>query len=92
MAFQSLRNQPRSSGTAEFLEEETAHAWSKAFYVADRLKTVRPCEHDDIERYAAALFNTLAMGNNLAEAVAVVNEINSQAIEDSAFLTPVTTE
>ena len=42
MAFQSLENQPRSSGTKEFLEEECAHAWSKAFYVAYRLKTLRP--------------------------------------------------
>jgi hypothetical protein len=60
------------------LAEESAHAWSKAFYVADRLKTLRPYEFDDIERYAAALFNcTLGMGNSLEEAAAVVNEINS---------------
>jgi hypothetical protein len=77
MAFQGLENQPRSSGTRAFLDEECAHAWSKALYVADRLKTIRPSEHDDLERYAAALFNcALAMGNNL-EAVAVVNEINA---------------
>jgi len=61
----------------ENLEKESAHAWSKAFYVADRLKTLRPYEYD-LEQYAAALFNcTIAMGNNLEEAVAVVNEINS---------------
>jgi hypothetical protein len=78
MAFQALGNQPRSSGTREFLAEESAHAWSKAFYVADRLKTIRPYKYDDLERYAATLFNcTLAMGNNLEEAVAVVNEINA---------------
>lgn len=76
MAFQSLGNQPRSSETREFLAEESAHAWSKAYYVADHLKTIRP--YDDLERYAAALFDcTIAMGGNLAEAVAVVNEINS---------------
>jgi hypothetical protein len=78
-AFQSLENQPRSSGTQKFLEDERAHAWSKAFYVANRLKTVRPDEHDNIEQYAAALFNcALAMGDNLDEAVEVVNEINEQ--------------
>jgi hypothetical protein len=78
MAFQSLENQPRSSGTRAFLEWECAHAWSKAFYVADRLKTIRPYEGDDLERYAATLFNCmLAMGNSLDEAGAVVNEINA---------------
>jgi len=78
MAFQSLENQPRSGGTRAFLEDECVYACSKAFYVAERLKTLRPYEHDDLERYAAALFNcTLAMGGNLAEAVAVVSEINS---------------
>jgi hypothetical protein len=78
MAFQALGNQPRSSGTREFLEEESAHAWSKAFFVADRLKTLRPYKYDDLERYAATLFNcTLAMGNNLEEAAAVVNEVNA---------------
>ena len=81
MAFLSLENQTgrSSNGTQEFLEDERAHAWSKAFYVADRgLKTLRPYEFDDLERYAAALFNcALALGNNLAEAVAVVNAINA---------------
>jgi lipopolysaccharide biosynthesis regulator YciM len=84
MAFQSLENQPRSRATQKFLEDERAHAWDKALYVADRLKTLRPDEHNNIEQFAATFFNcTLAMGGNLAEAVAVVNEINSQAIEDS---------
>src|SRR5258708_7454378 len=86
LAFRSLENQSRSCRTREFLEEECAHAWSKAFYVADRLKTVRPYKYDNLELYAAALFNcTLAMGGNLEEAVAVVNEINSwPQIERSA--------
>ena len=61
----------------EILEEESADAWSKAFYVADRLKKLRP-DVIDLEQYAAALFNcTLAMGGNLSKAAAVVNEINS---------------
>jgi hypothetical protein len=77
-AFMSLENQLRSSGTQKFLEDERAHAWSKALYVADRLKTVRPYKYDDLERYAATMFNCmLAMGNSLEEAVAVVNEINA---------------
>jgi hypothetical protein len=77
MAFQSFENQPRSSGAQKFLEDERAHAMSKALYVADRLKTLRP-DAIDLEQYAAALFNcTLAMGGNLDEAVAVVNEINA---------------
>src|SRR5258707_15523375 len=60
------------------LAEESAHAWSKALYVTDRLKTIRPYKYDDIERYAAALFNCMiAMGHSLDEAVAVVNEINA---------------
>jgi hypothetical protein len=78
MAFLSLENQPRSSGTQKFLEDERAHAWSKAFFVADRLKTIRPYKYDDLERYAATLFNcAVATGNSLEEAVAAVNEINS---------------
>jgi hypothetical protein len=77
MAFLSLENQSRSGGTQKFLEDERAHAWSKALYVADRLKTLRPYE-GDLEQYAAALFNcAVAMGGNLEEAVAVVNEINA---------------
>jgi hypothetical protein len=76
MAFQSILNRPIARDV-EILEKESAHAWSKAFYVADRLKTLRPYKYD-LEQYAAALFNcTIAMGNNLEEAVAVVNEINS---------------
>jgi hypothetical protein len=80
MAFQSIENQPRSSsGTRKFLAEERAHAWSKAYYVADRLKAVRPYGEHDQEQFAAALFNcALAMGNNLDEAVAIVEEINEQ--------------
>jgi hypothetical protein len=59
------------------IEEERAHAWSKAFFVADRLKMLRPDEHD-LELFAATLFNcTLAMGYSLAEAAAVVAEINA---------------
>jgi hypothetical protein len=53
MAFLSLENQAgRSSNvTQQFLEDERGHAWSKAFYVADRgLKTCRPREYDDVER------------------------------------------
>jgi hypothetical protein len=76
MAFQSILNQPRADGTLEFLEKERAHAWSKAFYVADRLKTLRP--EYDLEEFASTLFQcTLAMGHGLSHAVAVVNEINS---------------
>jgi hypothetical protein len=86
MAFQNLENQPRSRATQKFLEDERAHAWGKALYVADRLKTLRPDEHDHLEQYAATMFNcALAMGNNLEEAVAVVNEINAwPAIERPA--------
>jgi len=77
MAFLSLENQMRSGGTQKFLEDERAHAWSKAFFVADRMKTLRP-EGNDLELFAAALFNcTLAMGNSLQDAAAVVNEINA---------------
>src|SRR5258706_1001105 len=76
VTFQAIQNRP-AADEVEILEEESADAWSKAFYVADRLKKLRP-DVIDLEVYAAALFNcTLAMGNNLAEAVAVVNEINS---------------
>ncbi len=84
-AFLSLENQMRSGGTQKFLEDERAHAWSKALYVADRLKTLRP--EGNLELFAAALFNcTLAMGGNLAEAVAVVNEINAwPAIRNGNF-------
>jgi hypothetical protein len=58
-------------------EEESAHAWSKAYFVADRLKTLRPDEHN-LELYAQTMFNcVLAMGNSLAEAAAVVAEINA---------------
>jgi hypothetical protein len=77
MAFMSFENQPRSSGTQKFLEDERAHAWSKALYVADRMKTLRP--EGNVELFAAALFNcTIAMGGNLDEAVGIVNEINEQ--------------
>jgi len=85
MAFMSLENQPRSSGAQKFLEDERAHAWSKAFYVADRLKTLRPDEHDNIELYAATLFNcALVMGSNLDEAAEVLNEINEQGCHAAA--------
>ena len=76
VTFQAIQNRP-AVDEVEILEEESADAWSKAFYVADRLKKLRP-DVMDLEVYAAALFNcTLAMGNNLDEAVAVVNEINA---------------
>jgi hypothetical protein len=78
-AFQNIENQPRSRATQKFLEDECAHAWSKAYYVADRLKTVRPDEDDHLEQYAATLFNcALVMGNNLDETVEIINEINEQ--------------
>ena len=77
MAFQSILNRPIARDVEMILEEESANAWSKAFFVADRLKTLRPYEHD-LELYAAALFNcALAMGDNLEEAVAIVSEINA---------------
>jgi len=67
----------RSDGAQKFLEDERANAWSKALYVADHLKTLRP-EGNDLELFAAALFNcAIAMGNSLEEAVAIVNEINA---------------
>jgi hypothetical protein len=73
-AFEGLRIRSIDLG---MLEEECAHAWSKAYYVADRLKMLRPDEHD-LELFAEVMFNcTLAMGNSLAEAVAVVDEINA---------------
>jgi hypothetical protein len=73
-AFEGLRIR---SIDLVMLEEECAHAWSKAYYVAYRLKMLRPDEHD-LELYAETLFNcTLAMGNSLAEAAAVVAEINA---------------
>ena len=76
-AFLSLENQMRSDGAQKFLEDERANAWSKALYVADHLKTLRP-EGNDLELFAAALFNcAIAMGNSLEEAVAIVNEINA---------------
>ena len=76
VTFQAIQNRP-AADEVEILEEESADAWSKAFYVADRLKKLRP-DVIDLEQYAAALFNcTLAMGGNLSEAAAVVNEINS---------------
>jgi len=69
----SLENQLRSSGTQKFLEEERAHAWSKALYCADRLKALRP-DKGDLEQYAATMFNcTIAMGGNLDEACEVVS-------------------
>ena len=72
-AFMSLENQLRSSGTQKFLEEERAHAWSKALYCADRLKALRP-DKGDLEQYAATMFNcTIAMGGNLDEACEVVS-------------------
>lgn len=72
MAFEGIQN-----GQSGLLDEERTHAWSKAYYVAARLKMLRPDEHD-LELFAATLFNvTLAMGNSLAEAVAVVDEINA---------------
>jgi hypothetical protein len=67
----------RRSRELDIVDEEASHAWSKAYYVADRLKTLRPDEHD-LELYATTLFNcALAMGNSLAEAAAVVAEINA---------------
>ena len=76
VTFQAIQNRP-AADEVEILEEESADAWSKAFYVGDRLKKLRP-DVIDLEQYAAALFNcTLAMGGNLSEAAAVVNEINS---------------
>jgi hypothetical protein len=75
-AFQSIENQPRSGRANEILGEECAHACSKAYYVADRLKALRP--DDGLEPFVETLFNcTLAMGNNLSDAIAVVNEINA---------------
>jgi hypothetical protein len=58
-------------------ESESERAWAKAYLVADFLKEMRPDRYNS-ERYAATLFKcTLAMGNNLCDAVAVVNEIVS---------------
>ena len=76
-AFHAIENQGRSIGALEFLEEVSVHAWSKAYYVADRLTALRPYDHD-LEPFAETLFNcALAMGNNLSDAIAVVNEINA---------------
>ena len=76
MAFQAIQNRSPAD-EAEIFEEESAAQWAKAYFVADRLKTLRP-DAIDLEQYAATMFNcTIAMGGNLEEAVAVVNEINA---------------
>jgi len=41
VAFQSILNRPIARDVEMILEEESANAWSKAFFVADRLKTLR---------------------------------------------------
>lgn len=72
MAFEGIHNEH-----SNIPDEEIGHAWSKAYYIADRLKMLRPDEND-LELFAATLFDcTLAMGNSLAEAVAVVDEISA---------------
>ena len=51
VTFQAIQNRP-AADEVEILEEESADAWSKAFYVADRLKKLRP-DVIDLEQYAA---------------------------------------
>lgn len=71
-------NFPRTVGrAADFIETEDAQTWAKAYLVADFLKDMRPDRYD-VDRYSEILYScTLQMGNNLADAVAVVNEIAS---------------
>ena len=68
----SPRTRERASDVIEF---ENNQAWAKAYLVADFLKDVRPTSYD-VDRYTEILFScTIQMGNNFADAVAVVNEI-----------------
>jgi hypothetical protein len=72
----AARNSPLITERAyDFIEFENEQAWAKAYLVADFLKQMRPTRHD-VERYSKIMFCvTLEMGNNLSDAVAVVNEI-----------------
>jgi hypothetical protein len=74
----SAENAPLTTGrSSRWICYENEQAWAKAYLVADFLKDMRP-DMFSIERYSEILFScTLQMGNNLADAVAVVNEIAS---------------
>src|SRR5258708_33270725 len=50
--FQAIQNRP-AADPVELLAEESADAWSQAFYVAHRLQTLRP-DAIDLEQYGAA--------------------------------------
>lgn len=72
----------RSDGVAAgMLHEAGAHAWSRAYLVADFLKEMRPSKYM-VERHCQALFNVaLQMGGTLDEVSAVVAEIASWELD-----------
>jgi hypothetical protein len=73
--FERAGDNPIAQGVGGFLSEEADHAWSKAYFIADKRKALRPDELE-IRGFANALFEcSIAMGNSLSDAVAVVTEI-----------------
>ena len=73
-AFLHRQNTASRHGV-EILEDEFAHQWSKAYIVAEHLKTMRPSEIER-DQVAEALFQcALMMGHELAGAVSVAQAV-----------------
>ncbi|WP_441280530.1 hypothetical protein [Tardiphaga sp. 862_B3_N1_1] len=75
-AIHHIKEMPRASGCDALLDYEWERLISKAYLVADRLQEMRPSKHD-VNAMGRALFEcALEMGNNLPEAMAVVQAID----------------
>ncbi|WP_441242561.1 hypothetical protein [Tardiphaga sp. 768_D3_N2_1] len=75
-AIHHIKEMPRASGCDALLEYEWDRLIAKAYLVADRLQGMRPNKHD-VKAMGRALFEcALEMGNDLPEAMAVVQAID----------------
>ncbi|SNS36810.1 hypothetical protein SAMN05216374_1003 [Tardiphaga sp. OK246] len=73
--FIRMMNQPYVD-QVQILEDEYARAWSKAYLVADHLKSMQPTNHIEKQFMAEALFScAIMMGHKLQESISVVEAV-----------------